>query len=282
LERLRELGWVDGRNIVVEDRVYGESIDRLPELAAELMRSGVDVFIVGGGADAVRVQKVTRSIPIVTWGAGDLVEMGLAASLVRPGGNVTGVQSLQPELAPKHLSLIKEAIPLLSRSAVLFHRYPSSTSVGSDAAIRREAEAGARALGIALQFATVSGADEFDGAFSSFKAGRAQAVTLVRDAFMASHLKTLAALGFKYRLPTISDMAALAPDGGLMSYGYSFRDSMRAAADVIDTILRGAKAEDIPIRQATIFRLVINLKTAKALGLTIPPSLLARADQVLE
>jgi putative tryptophan/tyrosine transport system substrate-binding protein len=206
--------------------------------------------------------------------AGDIVEMGLAVSLARPGGNVTGIQTLQPILVPKHLSLLKEAIPRLSRAGVLF--------AGSYAAALREAQAGGKALGITLQIVTVHDADELEGAFSAFRVQRAQGVVLVRNAFMGVHIDTLVDLALKHRLPTISDIASLAARGGLMSYGYVIRDAERSAADIVDKILRGAKASEIPIQQATTFRLIINLKTAKALGLTIPQSLLQRADQVIQ
>jgi putative tryptophan/tyrosine transport system substrate-binding protein len=274
-ERLQELGWIYGRDFVTEQRAFGDQLDRIPDLAAELMRTGVDVFVVEGAQDARRVQQVTRTIPIVTLRAGDIVEAGVAASLARPGGNVTGIQTLQPQLAAKHLSLLKEAIPRLSRTGILFGGavYP---------AVLREAEAAGKGLGIALQIVTVTGGDQLAGAFSSFQAERAQAVVVVRSAYLSTHSKTVADLALKHRLPTISDSGGLAPRGGLMSYGYSFRGTVRSAADIVDKILRGAKASEIPIQQSTTFELVINLKTAKALGLTIPPSLLARADQIIE
>jgi putative ABC transport system substrate-binding protein len=235
----------------------------------------VDVFVVEGAYDARRVQQVTHTIPIVTLRAGDIMEAGLAASLARPGGNVTGIQTLQPQLAGKHLSLLKEAIPRLSRSGILF-----GGSVYD--AFLREAEADAKALRIALQVVTVPGPDQLAVAFSSFDAGRAQAIVVVRSAYLTTHLKTVTDLALKHRLPTISDSSGLASRGGFMSYGYSLRDTVRSAADIVDKILRGARASEIPIQQATTFQLVINLKTARALGLTIPPSLLARADQLIE
>jgi putative ABC transport system substrate-binding protein len=272
-ERLRELGWVYGRDFVAEQRAFGDRIDRIPDLAAELIRTGVDIFVVEGAADAVRVQQVTHTIPIVTLRAGDLVEAGLATSLARPGGNVTGIQTLQPELAAKHLSLLKEAIPSLSRSGILF--------LGANAAVLREAEAGGKALGIAVQNVTIHAADELEGAFSAFQAKRAQAVVVVRGQLMSTHLKTMVDLALKHRLPTISDNSRFAAQGGLMSYGYNFRDTVRSAAEIVDKILRGAKVSEIPIQQATTFRLTINLTTAEAIGLTIPPSLALRADEVI-
>ena len=284
-ERMRELGWIYGRNFVAEHRVYSGQYARVPDLAAELIRAGVDVFVVPGGADASRVRQVTRTIPIVTWGAGDLVEAGLASSLARPGGNVTGIQNLQPELIPKHLSLLKEAIPGLSRAGLLSYRVPSAKPhplSPLEEAFRRAAEAGGKALNMTLQIVTVYAADELGDGFSTLYAQRSQGVVVTGNSFMGFHMKTLVELALKYRLAIISDMPGLAEEGGLMSYGYNPRDGFRSAADITDKILRGAKAGEIPIQQATTFRLIINVRTAKALGLTIPPSLLARADQVIE
>jgi putative ABC transport system substrate-binding protein len=271
---MRELGWVHGQNFVVERRAYGDQIERIPDLAAELMRSGVDIFLVTGGFVASRLQQVTRTIPIVTSDAADLVQSGLAASLARPGGNITGVQTLQPEVVGKHLALLKEAIPGLTRSGVLTGG--PGTSLGI-----REAETSGKALGIRLQIVTVPRVEDFDAAFSAFRAGRAQGILVLRTPFMSTYRKTVADLALKYRIPTVSDLP-FTTDGGLVSYGYDRREANRLLAETIDHILRGAQASETPIRQVTIFRLSINLKTAKALGLTIPPSLLQRADQVIE
>jgi putative ABC transport system substrate-binding protein len=273
-ERLRELGWVYGRGFVVEQRAYGDQIERTPDLAAELIRTGVDIFVVEGAADAVRVQQVTHTIPIVTLRAGDIVKAGLAASLARPGGNVTGIQTLQPDLAAKHLSLLKEAIPRLSRSGLLLE--------GSYEAFLREAESGGKTLGITLQIVSIHGPDELERAFSAFHAQRAQAVVVVRQAYLSLHAQTVVDLALKHRLPTISDNPGLAARGGLMSYGFSFRETTRSAAEIVDKILRGAKVGEVPIQQATTFRLVINMKTAKALRLTIPQTLLQRADEIIQ
>jgi len=273
-ERLRELGWVYGRDFVVEQRAFGDRIERIPDLAAELIHTGVDIFVVEGAGDARRVQQVTHTIPIVTLRAGDLVEAGLAASLARPGGNVTGIQTLQPQLAAKHLSLLKEAIPRLSRAGILLE--------GSYEAFLREAESGGKTLGIALQIVSIHGPDELGRAFSAFQAKRDQAVVVVRQPYLSTHAKTLMDLALKHRLPTISDTTRLAGQGGLMSYGFNHREIIRSAAEIVDKILRGAKAGEIPIQQETTFDLVINLKTTKALGLTIPPALLQRADEVIQ
>jgi putative ABC transport system substrate-binding protein len=273
-ERLQELGWVSGRDFVLEHRWYGDQQDRIPNLAAELIRTGVDVFVVEGFTDARGVQQVTRTIPIVTLRAGDIVKAGLAASLAKPGGNITGIQTLQADLAAKHLSLLKEAIPRFSRAGILLE--------GSYDAFLLEAGSGAKTLGIALQIVSIHGADELARAFSAFQAQRAQAVVVVRQAYLSLHAQTVVDLALKHRLPTISDNPGLAARGGLMSYGFSFRETTRSAADIVDKILRGAKVGEVPIQQATTFRLVVNMKTAKALGLTIPQSLLVRADEIIQ
>jgi putative ABC transport system substrate-binding protein len=284
-DRLRELGWVHGQNFVVERRAYGDQIDRIPDLAAELMRSGVDIFVCSGSIVARRLQQATRTIPIVAGDAGDLVQGGLAASLARPGGNVTGVQTLQPEVTGKQLSILKELVPRLSRSGVLIGELGvNETELRSITfgPMIREVEASAKALGVRLQIVGVHRVEGFDTAFAAFRDERAQGILAMRSPFMATHQKTIADLALKHRMPTISDLGGFARDGGLASYGYDGREASRMAAETIDKILRGAKASEIPIRQATTFRFVINLKTAKALGLTIPPSLLLRADQVIE
>jgi putative ABC transport system substrate-binding protein len=281
-DRLRELGWVNGRNLVVERRAYGDQIDRIPEFCTELMRSGVDVFIVSGGI-AVRLQQVTRTIPIVASNAADLVQFGLAASLARPGGNVTGIQTLTTDLVGKQFALLKEAIPGFSRSGLLMGEHGSSEpeyASKMDAAIVREAEASGKTLGIRLQIVRVYRAEDLDAAFSVLPGQRAQGILLWRNPFMFALRKGVVALALKHRLPTISEIPTFATDGGLASYGYDSRETSRLMAETIDKILRGAKASEIPVQQTTTFRLIINL--AKALGLTIPPSLLGRADQVIE
>ena len=282
-ERLQELGWAYGRDVVAERRAYGEQMDRVPDLAADLMQRGpVDVFVVEGATEAGRVQEVTREIPIVATRAGDLVEAGLAASLARPGGNVTGIQTLQPQIAAKELSLLKEVIPRLTRSGMLFFDSGSRGVGPIGLAFRREAEAGAKALGIALQNVTIHGADELEAAFAAFQLERAGAVVVMRSQFLSTHQQALVDAALKHRLPTISELPRFAMQGGLMAYGFDFRESQRSAAEIVDRILRGTKAGEIPVQQVTKFQLVVNLKTAKALGLTIPHSVLLRADQVIE
>lgn len=278
-ERLQELGWAYGRQLVGEQRAYGDRLDRVPDLAAELIQAGVDVFVVEGGTEAELIQRVTRTIPIVTLRAGDLVAMGLAASLARPGGNVTGVQTLQSELAAKDLSLLKEVVPRLSRSGILV---PAPFSSPFATALLREATSAGKALGIDLQIVRLQSPDELEKAFSAFRAERAQGVLVVRSQYLSTHSKTVADIALKHHLPTVSDSPSVPRNGGLISYGFDPRGTVRSAAEIVDSILRGGRASEIPIRQSTTFQLVINLKTAKFLGLTITPSLLQRADQVIE
>ena len=284
-DRMRELGWVHGQNFVVERRAFGDQIERIPDLAAELMRSGVDIFMVAGSITSRHLQQVTRTIPIVTSNAGDLVQGGLAASLARPGGNVTGVQTLMPELSGKHLSLLKEVIPGFSRSGILIGELGVT-----EAELRsitygpmiREAETSGQALGVRLQVVGVHRVEAFDAAFSAFRDQRAQGILVLRSNFLGNHQKTIADLALKHRIPTISDLPGFVRVGALMSYGYDPREAGRLLAETIDKILRGAKASEVPIRQVTRFQLLINIKTAKALGLTIPPLLLGRADHIIE
>jgi putative ABC transport system substrate-binding protein len=225
-DRMRELGWVHGQNFVVERRAYGDQIERIPDLAGELMRSGVGIFIVGGSIEARRLQQVTRTIPIVAGGAGDLVQGGLAASLARPGGNVTGVQTLMPEMAGKHLALLNEVIPNLSRSGVLIGEVGvSEAGLRSSAGpMIREVETSGKALGIRLQILGVYRAEGFAAAFSTFRDGRAQGILVFRSPFMYLHQRTVTDLAVKHRLPTISDLPFFARDGGLLSYGYDGRE----------------------------------------------------------
>ena len=239
--------------------------------------------MVPGFGVALRVQQVTRTIPIVTTGSADLVEAGLATSLARPDGNVTGIQTLQKDLIGKQLSLLKEASPGLSRLALLLDN-PSGDEAQSrrNAASIGEAEARGKALGIGLQSVTVRRAKDFDAAFSAFRDQRAQGLLVMRSPFIFAHRKSVVALALKHRLPTISELPHVAREGGLMSYGFDGRETGRLLAGTINKILRGATVSEIPIQQVTTFQLVINLKTAKALGLTIPPSLLGRADEVIQ
>ncbi len=275
-DRMRALGWVHGQNYVVHRRAFGDQPERIPKLAAELMQSGVDIFVVSGDHQARRLQEVIRTIPIVASEAEDLVQSGLAASLARLGGNVTGTQTLQPELVGKQLALLKEAIPSLSRAGIIKGGPETSAAV-------RMAETSGRALGISLVIVPVLRVEDLDPAFSALRAGRAQGALVLRSSmrFLGPHFKTAADLSLKHRIPMISEYSTLVI-GGLLSYGYDVRELYSLLAETIDQILRGTPVSEVPIRQVTTFRLVINLKTAKALGLTIPSSLLQRADQVID
>jgi ABC-type uncharacterized transport system substrate-binding protein len=275
---MRELGWVYGQSFLLERRIFGDQYERIPDMAAELLRWGADVFYVPGVRSVTLVQQVTRTIPIVSVAAGDLVAAGLAASLARPGGNVTGVQTQTIQVGGKHLSLLKEVIPHLSRVTLLY----SAENLQLNARYILEAEAAAKALNTQLRIVPIQRAEEFEAGFAGSRHERAQAIVLSRSAILTTYIKNVTALALKHRLPTISDLPQLVTEGGLMAYGVSWADMFRLAADIIDKIFRGAKASEIPIHQPTTFSLAINLKTAKALGLTIPPSLLQRADEVIE
>ena len=283
-DRMRELGWVYGQNVVAEHRAFGVDQARIPEITRELISLGTDVFVVPNGATAGGVQRVTRTIPIVTTSAGDLVAGGLAASVGRPGGNVTGLQVMQTELGGKHLSWLREIVPSLSRVGVLVGEpgfsEAQASPTGPTAAYIRRIRSDALSLGLQPQVVVAKG-DEFAAAFSAFKAQRTQAIVVYGSSTFAFR-KTIIALALKHQLPAICIAADWLPDGILMTYGWDLAINSRLAAEFVDKILRGAKAGDIPIQQPTTFRLGINLNTAKALGLTIPPSLLARADQVIE
>jgi len=274
---MRELGWIYGQNFLLERRIYGDRYERIPDLASELIRWGADVLYVPGARSPALVQQVTRTIPIVSVAASDLVASGLAASLARPGGNVTGVQTQTDQVGGKHLSLLKEAIPRLSRVGVLL-----SPEYLSRPTYIREVEASANALNIQLRIVTIQGAEEVEAAFAAFRHERAEAIVFARSAILTTYVNAIAALALKHRLPIISDLPQLVTEGGLLAYGVSWVEMFRSVADIMDKIFRGAKASEIPIQQSTTFSLAINLKTAKALGLTIPQSLLQRADQVIE
>jgi putative ABC transport system substrate-binding protein len=282
-DRMRKLGWVYERSFVVERRAFGSQIERIADLAAELIRWGAEVFIVSGATAAQRVQEVTRTIPIVASAPGDLVESGLAASLGHPGGNITGVVTMHKDLIGKQLSLLKEAAPGLSRLAFLIDDLSGKEPEDRRRADAiREAEASAKMLGIRLQIIAVRRPEDFDAAFSAFRDQRAQGLLVGRFSTTYTDRKIAVALALKHRLPTISEIPSFTMDGGLMSYGFDFRETLRLVAETTDKIFRGMKASEIPIQQVATFRLIINLKTAKALGLTIPQSVLGRADEVIQ
>jgi len=273
---LRDLGYIEGKNILIEYRNAEGKLDRLPELAAELVRLKVDVIVTGITLAAQATKRLTTTIPIVLLGSGDPVGTGLVASLARPGGNVTGLSGGGPELNGKRLELLKEAFPKVSRVAVFWN--PSSPS---NAISWNETQAAARPLAVQLQSLEVRAANDFGLAFGAATREHADALIVIRDNVTNNHRRQIVAFAAKNRLPAMYPMTEYAEDGGLMAYAPDFLDIQRRAATYVDKILKGAKPADLPVEQPMKFELVINLKTAKALGLTIPPNVLARADKVI-
>lgn len=277
-EGLRELGWVEGQNIVIEYRYAEGRFDRLPDLAAELVRLKPDVIAAGPTPPVVAAKNATATIPIVMMSAGDPVAVGLVANLARPGGNVTGVSfAFGMELYGKDLELLREAIPKLHRVAILWN--PANPA---QALAVNNVKTAARSLGVQVQPLEARGPEQFDGAFAAMAKERADAFLVVPDSMFNSNRARLAELAAKSRLPSMYGYREHVEAGGLMSYGPSIAAGSRRAAFFVDRVLKGAKPGDLPVEQPTKFELVINLKTARALGLTIPQSLLLRADEVIE
>jgi putative ABC transport system substrate-binding protein len=278
-QALRELGWVEGQNLVIDYRSAEGRLDRFPDLAAELVRLKVDIIVAEGTQGVTAAKNATETIPIVMIaGSADPVGLRFIASLARPGGNVTGLSySVGPDIASKGLELLKEAVPKVRRVAIL-----SNPANPVQPLFTRELKAAAGALGVQLQLLEARGPDEFDGAFAAMTKERVGALLVVADSMFIFHRARLADLAAKSRLPAAFGNRADVEAGGLMSYGPSLRDLWRRAATYVDKILKGAKPADLPVEQPTKFELVVNLKTARSLGLTIPPSILARADQVIE
>ena len=276
---LRELGWVEGQNILIDYRYAEGRYNRLPDLVAELVRLKVDVIVASPSPPAAAAKNATGTIPIVMIGAGvDPVEQGLIASLARPGGNVTGLSyGVGQEIFGKQLALLKEAVPKIRRVAVLWNPAAAPLTRAIE-----EVKVAARSLGLQLQFLEARSPNEFDGAFTAMAKERAGALLVLTDAMFSAHGGRLADLAAKSRLPATYTTRLPVESGGLMSYGPSFSDLWRRAAGYVDKILKGAKPADLPVEQPTKFELVINLKTAPALSLTIPQTLLLRADQVIE
>jgi len=274
---LRELGYVEGKNIVIDYRYAEGKLDHLPALATELVSLNVDVIVTAGPADTRTAKEATSAIPIVMTQDPDPVASGFVASLARPGGNITGLSMLVPELSGKQVELLKETVPKVSRVAVL----GTSTQPGQ-AQVLREMDLAAGALKMKLQYLDVLSLKDIESAFQAAGKGRAGAVLVLQNPVTGSHRKQIADLAVKSRLPTIYPRSDFVEDGGLMSYGTSFVDLSRRAATYVDKILRGAKPADLPVEQPTKFELVINLKAAKQIGLTIPPNVLARADKVIK
>ena len=277
---LRERGYVEGQNIVIEARSADGRVERFAALARELVRLDVDVIIALNSLSARAAQQATRRIPIVAAVMGDPVGDGFVASLARPGGNITGLSILAPELLPKLLALLKETLPAISRLAALWH--PHAYVERTMSAMMQGAETAAQTLGAHLRPVAVQGPDELDQAFSTIAEDRAEALVVFPSPMLFNERRRIIGFATSHRLPSIANAKQFAELGGLMTYGPSIIDSHRRAVTYVDKILRGAKPGDLPVEQPTTFELVLNLKTAEALGITIPPSLLVRADEVIE
>jgi putative ABC transport system substrate-binding protein len=276
----RERGYVEGENIVIEYRAAEGRLDRFPALAAELIRMKVDLIVAGSTSAARAAKQATASIPIVAPTMGDPVGDGLVVSLARPGGNITGLTFLGPELAPKRLELLKEALPKMSRVVGIWHQGGLSERTTQD--MLSQTGTAARTLGVQLQLVAVRSPDEIDRAFSTMARQRPDAFVMFPSVMFFIERRRVIDLADKHRLPSIYVAREFVEPGGLISYGASIADLFRRTATYVDKILKGAKPGDLPVEQPTKFELVINLKTAKALGLTIPPALLARADEVIQ
>jgi putative ABC transport system substrate-binding protein len=273
---LRERGWIEGQNLVIEYRWAEGNPDRLPALAADLVRLKVDLIVAASSTFVQPAKEATSTIPIVFPIHADPVGTGHVASLAHPGGNITGLATLQTDLGPKGLELLNAAVPGAKRVAVLWNPSTPSHAPGLKAV-----ENAGRTLGLQLQPLGVRSAGEIESAFAAMERERAAALLVLTSPLSGSEGRRLADLALSHRLPTMFERRENVESGGLMSYGTDFPDMFRRSAAYVDKILKGAKPADLPVEQASKFELVINLKTAKALGLTIPPSLLGRADEVI-
>ena len=276
-EGLRELGYVEGQNIAIEWRLSGGRAERLPDLAAELVRLKVNLILTGGTAATQAAMQATTKIPIVMVATGDPLRTGLVAGLARPGGNVTGLSQLGAEIAGKRLQLLKEAVPNVSRVAFLRNR-----ANASHLPYFNDLQAAARELRLTLQSVEVQEPSEFERAFAGMMRERPDALIVTGDSTHRLRQAWIVDFAAKRRLPAMYQLKEYVEAGGLMSYGTSLADNWRRVAIYVDKILKGAKPADLPVEQPTKFELFINLKTAKALGLTIPQSVLLRADQVIQ
>jgi putative tryptophan/tyrosine transport system substrate-binding protein len=277
-QQLRQLGYVEGQNVALEYRWAADRDDQLPSLAADLVRLKVDVIVVEGHTPAIQAAKqATRTIPIVMGVSGDPVKTGLVESLARPGGNVTGLSLLTPDLAPKRLELLKEAVPTLARVAVLWNATNPVKVLDW-----HETQAAASALGLQLHSLEVRGPPDFAGAFDAAPRDRADALVVLPDGLINSHRKQIVDFATARRLPGMYPYREFVDAGGLMSYAPSYVDLFRRAAVYVDRILKGTKPADLPVEQPTKFELVLNMKTAQALGLALPPSILFQADEVIK
>jgi ABC-type uncharacterized transport system substrate-binding protein len=275
---LKDLGWIEGQNLVIEWRFGGGRAEQLPDLAAELVGLRVDLIIAPSSPTMFAARNATRTIPIVTVAGGDPAALGIVASLGRPGGNITGLTgTVGPEIGGKQLELLKETVPKVSRMAVLWN-----PTTRGNALVLKEAEIAAGALRVELQRLEARRLDDFESAFAAMSTKRAGALLILGDVMFTTYRGRLANLAVKSRLPAIYGDRNFVDEGGLMSYGANLMDNFRRAPVYVDKILKGAKPGDLPIERSAKFELVINLRTARALGLTIPPSLQQRADQVIE
>jgi putative ABC transport system substrate-binding protein len=274
---LRELGYVEGRNVIIEYRWAAQKEERLPELAADLVRIKVEVIVTSAAPPIEAAKRATSTIPIVMAAAADPVGSGFVASLARPGGNVTGLTALSTDLAGKRLQLARELVPKATRVAVLAYHGTSATRL-----FLEQMRAAAQQLGAQLVVQEVHEDGDLPGAFATMQRERAESLIVQVSPFSADNAKRIIELAAQHRLPAMYDVRGFVDAGGLVSYGPSLPEMFRRAAFYVDRILKGAKPADLPVEQPTTFELVINLKTAKALGLTLPPSLLGRADQVIQ
>jgi putative ABC transport system substrate-binding protein len=274
---LRELGYIEGQNIKIDYRWAEGNDDRFAGLAAELVSLNVDVLVTQGARATIAAKQATSSIPIVVGSAGDLVGEGLVNSLARPGGNVTGFTNIEPDLSAKRLELFKEILPHVSRVAVLYHGGP-----GGDHDELRETQVAAKKLAVQIQPLLVLEPDQFQAVYAAMVKERAQALIIFQTVFTSVHRKELLKRAAEIRMPTMCVSQTWSEDGGLVSYGPDLRDQWRRAATYVDKILKGAKPADLPVQQPIKFQLVINLKTAKQLGLSTPPNVLARANRVIK
>jgi len=275
---LQELGYVDGRNVVFEPRYADGKAERLPELAADLVRLKADIIVSSAGVAALAAKKATQTIPIVMMGSGDAVRQGIVASLARPGGNVTGLTLISPELSRKRLAILREILPNLSHVGVLWCGPINPVGEREWA----ETQAAAKALGVQLSSLEAPSRENLEGAFASAARQRLQAILMFDCSRLHPSVAQIVELSRRYRLPGIFPFPRYSEAGGLVSYGASEQDRPIRAASYVDKILKGAKPADLPVEQPVKFDLVINLKTAKAMGLTFPQSLAVQADRVIE
>ena len=274
---LRELGYVEGKNIIIEQRLAEGKLDRLPALAAELVSLKVDVIVTSGPTATRPAKAATSTIPIVMTFDDDPVGSGFVASLARPGANITGLSTLAPEISGKQLELLKEIAPRISRLAVI-----GTSAREGTAQSKKELELAAEAFAVKLLYQDIKDPKDIETAFQAAGKGRTEALLVLQSPLFNSHRAQMADLAVKNRLPATYPRREFVEDGGLMSYGASITDLDRRAATYVDKILKGAKPADLPIEQPTKFELIINLKAAKQIGLTIPPNVLARADRVIK